>query len=198
MDEKEEQLIEESLEETKDPGWIENPTEKINIVSKLCNINLINCNKQEIRDCYLVAIDFYQNNKQSIKIYTRNENVNLNIINSYLKNNHISSQYFKTFQKLFPEGQLKDITLSRKYSQIQNNTTGLSVFFEVKDNLNEHVEQLVKTCVPEKFSEFKKTVKNLEMNKPVKYSHIGVTFSENTKKENICLYFSPVMEDIKK
>jgi len=176
----------------------ENPTKIINFTSKLININLTNCNEQEIKDCYLMAIDFCQNDKQNIKIYTRNKNVNLDIINNYLKDNHISSQYFKKFQELFSEGQLKDVTISRKYSQIQNNPKGLSVFFEVEDNLNESIEQLVKTCIPEKFSDFKEIVETLEMNKPVKYSHIGVTFSENTKKENICLYFSPVLENIKK
>lgn len=175
-----------------------NPIEKINSVFELTDISLPNFNESEIKNCYLIAVDIYRNNKQNIKIYTRDKNVDFDRINKYLKENHISSQYFKTFQKLFSEKQLKDVTISRKYSKYRNNCAGLSIFFEVKNNLNKYVKQLVKTCIPEKFTDFKETVETLETNKPVKYSHIGVTFSEDIKEENICVYFSPVLENIKK
>ncbi len=174
------------------------PNKIIDMTSKLINVNLTNYNKQEKKDCYLMAIDFYQNNKQNLKIYHRDENVDFNKVNNNLKMNNVESQYFNIFQELFFEGQFKDITFSKKYTQHQNGPTGLSVFFEVGDFLNDSVDQLVKTCVSEKYLEFKEIVRTLDKNKPVRYSHIGITFSKNMKDENICLYFSPMLGEIKK
>jgi len=180
------------------PEFNKNSTKIIDMTSKLININLTNCNKQEKNDCYLMAIDFYQNNKQNLKIYNRDENFNFDKVNNKLEMNNIKSQYFNTFQELFSEDQFKDVTFSKKYTQHQNEPTGLSIFFEVGDFLNYSVNQLVKTCVSEKYSEFKDTVRTLEKNKPVIYSHIGLTFSKNMKDEDICLYFSPMSGEIKK
>ena len=53
---------------------------------------------------------------------------------------------------------------------------------------------MMETCVPERIKGFKETIKVLEIDKPIKYSHIGLTFSGKYGKESLCVYFSPVLE----
>jgi hypothetical protein len=173
-----------------------NPDEKIIRLVELIDIDLKNINTVELDGCYLIAIDFYKTNKESIKIYSREEKVDFNRIKDCLKKNEISLQHLESFQELFSKAGLKDITISKKYSANEqgnqkNMLSGLSVFFELNYNLNLTVERLVEMCVPEKFIELKRTIEKLGNEHQIKYSHIGISFSrEKEPNESVSLYFS--------
>jgi len=173
-----------------------NPNEKIIGLGELIDIDLKNINTVELDGCYLIAIDFHKTNKESIKIYSREEKVDFNKIRDCLKKNEINSQHLGIFQELFSEGGLKDTTISKKYSaekqdNQKNMLSGLSVFFELNDSLNLAVEKLVEMCVPEKSTEFKRTIQKLGDEHQIRYSHIGITFSrEKEPNESVLLYFS--------
>ncbi|MFP4524502.1 MAG: hypothetical protein ACLFO2_04310, partial [Candidatus Woesearchaeota archaeon] len=62
------------------------------------------------------------------------------------------------------------------------------------DNSNSIIEEMIGTCIPERINGFKEMINTLEVDKPVRYSHVGLTFSEKYGQESLCVYYSPVIE----
>lgn len=174
------------------PKFNNNPIDKINTFFRINNFELPQRDNEELKKCYIMGIDFHRTGDQDIKIYMRNETADFVITKNYLTNNGINPQYLEYFSMLFSNGILRDTTVSKKYSSNHASSTGLSIFFEVADNSNQIIEKLINNCVPERINAFKETINVLEKDKPVAYSHVGLTFSGNKENESICVYFSPV------
>jgi hypothetical protein len=160
-------------------------------LAEALEINSPHLNELDKRDCYLIGVDFYTSKKRNLKIYTHTPNVNFIEVRRYLKSNGISSQHLKTFQETFLHTDLKEVTFSHKYSNDSLNLTGFSAFFETTPEANERINELVIALLPGKSQEFSELVGTLEKNRPVAYSHTGLTFSPKNKSERVCLYFTP-------
>jgi len=176
------------------PDFSRDRLRRINDFCRINDIDSSNLNEEELENCYLLGIDFHPARKSDIKIYTRDERVDFSRIRKYLEDDCINSEYLKHFVGQFSDGALRDVTISKKYSVDHCGPQGLSVFFEVADTLNQVVEGLIGICVPERLGEFIEAIRALETDKPVKYGHIGLTFSGKTR-ESLCLYFSPSLEE---
>jgi hypothetical protein len=184
------------------PKFKENPVESVKRLSELVDIDLTSLDGKEIESCYLMAVDFYKDKAQNLKVYTKDTTVNFSRIGDYLKRNGVASQHLGHFQKLFSDGEIRDVTFSKKYSRNLSPTSGFSIFFDASADACrkvscEEVKQLVRTCVPERFDDFDETVKTLDACGRIDYSNIGLTFSEHVVRESICLYFSPCFGGLK-
>ena len=166
------------------------PFKRINSLSDLIGIDCSSIDQREMIGCYLMAVDFYRTNRPTLKIYTREKSVDFSKTEERLRSIGIDSQHLRIFQELFPNGELKDTTISRKHPANQNGQNSISVFFEADGNINGAVDQLVKRCAPQRFVEFRDTIKTLGRDEQVRYSHVGLTFSEEHADESICLYFT--------
>lgn len=176
------------------PRFRANPRRRINDFLNATGVNVAQADLLELDACYLLGIDFHRSERRSIKIYTREEKVDLGRMHTYLEHRGISSKYLRQFFALTSQGVLKDTTVSKKYSNTRSGMVGLSVFFETTEGSNEQVEECIRTCVPERTAEFKRRIHCLETHAPVEYSHIGLTFSHGT--EAVCVYFSPVLKEV--
>lgn len=176
------------------PGFNRDTINKINDFLMINSINPINFNNEELKKCYILGIDFYRTANPSVKIYIRDEKVDISKTRNYLENKGINSKYLQYFSILESNGILKDTTVSNRYSNNSNKSNGVSVFFEVADNSNSIIEEMMGTCFLERINDFKEMINALEVDKPVRYSHVGLTFSEKYGKESLCVYYSPVFE----
>ncbi len=170
-------------------------------ISRLCEVHGINSGHLEGLDksnCYLTGIDYYPSRKRNLKIYLRNLDVNFPEILKQIEKEGIDSEYFSHFRTVI-EGNTRDVTFSYKYSNESRDLSGFSIFFEVEPMLNEKVNALIKTCLPERFEEFRNLVGSLETkNGVVHYSHVGITFLQGPNLETICLYYSPPLEMLRR
>lgn len=170
-------------------------------IRRLCEVHGINSGHLEgldKSDCYLIGTDYYPSRKRNLKIYLRTLDVNFPEILKQIKKEGFDSKHFSHF-RTFIEGNARDVTFSYKYSNESCDLSGFSVFFEVEPGLNERVNALIKTCFPERFKEFRNLVGSLETrNGMVHYSHVGITFSQGSNLETICLYYSPPLEMLRK
>ncbi|MFW6025818.1 MAG: hypothetical protein ACOCRX_05690 [Candidatus Woesearchaeota archaeon] len=176
------------------PGFNSDTINKINDFLMINSINPINFNNEELKKCYILGIDFYRTANPNVKIYIRDENVDISKTRNYLANKGINSKFLHYFSILESNGILKDTTVSNRYSNNNNKSNGVSVFFEVADNSNSIIEEMIGTCIPERINGFKEMINTLEVDKPVRYSHVGLTFSEKYGQESLCVYYSPVIE----
>lgn len=174
------------------PGFNTKPIKIIKDFLKINGIETVQIDEEELKNCYLLGVDFYKTNHRSVKIYSREKDADFFRTKRYLEDSDIHSRYFEHFLQLFSEEILKDTTMSKKYSK--EGFKGFSIFFEVANNSNQNIEEMIEMCIPEKFRDFKETTTILEFDAPIKYSHIGLTFSEKDKKESLCVYYSPVFE----
>ncbi len=167
---------------------------KTNDFLMINGINQIYFNNEELKKCYIFGIDFHRIATPSVKIYIRDEKVDISKTRTYLESKGINSKYLQNFSILESKGILKDTTVSSRYSSNSNKPNRLSVFFEVADYYNSIIEEIIRICFPERINGFKEIITELEAHKAVKYSHVGLTFSENYGKESLCVYYSPVFE----
>jgi len=159
---------------------------------KINRIKKIQMAEEELKNVYLLGVDFYKTDDRNVKIYSREKDVDFFRTKKYLEDSGINSKYFEYFSQLFSEEILKDTTISKKYSK--EGFEGLSIFFEVVNYSNQNIEKMIEESIPNRFRSFKEITNLLEFNAPIKYSHIGLTFSEKGKNEFLCIYYSPVFE----
>ena len=178
------------------PSFNSDTINKINDFLMINSINPIDLNneEQELKKCYILGIDFYHTANPSVKIYIRDENVDISKTRNYLANKGTDSKFLHYFSILESNGILKDTTVSNRYSNNNNKSNGVSAFFEVADNSNNIIEEMMGACFPERINGFKEMINTLEVDKPVRYSHVGLTFSEKYGQESLCVYYSPVIE----
>jgi len=168
------------------------PIKHINDFLKINRIKKIQMVEEELKNSYLLGVDFYKTNHRNVKIYSREKDVDFFRTKKYLEDSGINSRYFEYFLQLSSDEILKDTTISKKYSK--EGFEGLSIFFEVANYSNQNIEKMIEKSIPNRFRNFKEITNLLEFNAPIKYSHIGLTFSEKGKNESLCIYYSPVFE----
>jgi hypothetical protein len=174
------------------PAFNTKPIKSIEDFLKINGIKTVKIDEEELKNCYILGVDFYKTNHQCVKIYSREKDAEFLKTKKYLEDSDIHSRYFEQFLQLFSEEILKDTTISKKYSK--EGFESLSIIFEVANYPNQNIEKMIEASIPNRVRDFKEIINLLEFDAPIKYSHIGLTFSEKSKKESLCIYYSPVFE----
>ncbi len=145
--------------------------------------------------CYLLGLDNFSDVRRNLKIYLRSSPPDREQIAQRLAQQEIHRRGLDAFFRSFSQDDVLDVTYSYKYSTTKETLAGFSFFFQLADNRDERVLDLVRTTVPSRAAEFEAAIDALGGScSRVLFSHVGFTYSLSPASEQIAIYFSPRLE----